>query len=218
MAIDLTVVAPAQQMEAVRSSPTSLIDRTYDAESTPRDGLWLRTWDQLNEALASAPPKHERILVDGVAFKPRMPQFIVALSALLADWKGRELSLILPPGEEPCHLLQPLADLLRALEQRAKGVRIISCPTCARCHTDLASLARELGKELERIDACLDVAIMGCEVNGPGEAKAADVGVAFGKGIALLFRHGKVVRRVKTQEAGTALLGEVVRTVRDMRD
>jgi len=209
MVVELTVVTSAREREVVQSLPASLIDGVRDADDISTDDLWLRSLDQLNEALASAPPGAERILVDGTAFRQRMPQFLVALSALLADWNGREIRLILPPDEDPCHLIRPLADLLRALGQRTKGVRIISCPTCARCHTDLVPLAHRIGKELERIEASLDVAIMGCEVNGPGEARTADVGVAFGKGVALLFRRGKIVKRVKEDEAKTTLLEEV---------
>lgn len=99
--------------------------------------------------------------------------------------------------------------ILGALGMRRRGVEVISCPTCGRTRVGLAALAEEVERRLSGVDAPLTVAVMGCEVNGPGEAREADVGVACGKGVGLLFRRGEVVRKVPAGEIADALLQEV---------
>jgi len=99
--------------------------------------------------------------------------------------------------------------ILGALGMRRRGVEVISCPTCGRTRVELAALAEEVERRLSGVDAPLTVAVMGCEVNGPGEAREADVGVACGKGVGLLFRRGEVVRKVPAGEIADALLEEV---------
>ena len=89
------------------------------------------------------------------------------------------------------------------------GPRLISCPTCGRCRSDLQSLARAVQEELRSIEAPVVVAVMGCEVNGPGEAREADVGLAAGQDQAVLFRHGQRLRVVPITEALSALMEEV---------
>jgi (E)-4-hydroxy-3-methylbut-2-enyl-diphosphate synthase len=98
--------------------------------------------------------------------------------------------------------------ILRSLGLRRRGVEIISCPLCGRCQTDLSPVVRQVEEALSGWSEPLQVAIMGCPVNGPGEAREADVGIAGGKGVALLFRKGKVIRRVKEGEMATALVEE----------
>lgn len=99
--------------------------------------------------------------------------------------------------------------ILRALGLRQRGVEVISCPTCGRTRVDLVPIAEEVERRLADVDAPLTVAVMGCEVNGPGEARGADVGVACGKGVGLLFRHGEVLRKVPEAEIADALVAEV---------
>lgn len=100
-------------------------------------------------------------------------------------------------------------EILRALRIRQRGVEIISCPTCGRCQVDLTSLVKRVEREVRKISQPLTVAIMGCVVNGPGEAKEADVGIAGGKGTGVLFRKGTVVRKVKEADFGPVLLREI---------
>lgn len=99
--------------------------------------------------------------------------------------------------------------ILGALGLRRRGVELISCPTCGRTRVGLAALAEEVERRLAGIAAPLTVAVMGCEVNGPGEAREADVGVACGRGMGLLFRKGEVVRKVPEAEIADALVAEV---------
>jgi len=98
---------------------------------------------------------------------------------------------------------------------RQRGVEIISCPTCGRIEVDLPKVVKEVKEKLKGVKKPLKVAIMGCVVNGPGEAKEADIGLACGKGRALLFRKGKVVKTVKEGEMVKALLEEIEKELKD---
>ncbi len=100
-------------------------------------------------------------------------------------------------------------EILRALKLRQKGVEIISCPTCGRCQIDLLRIVKRVEKGVAHIDGPISVAIMGCVVNGPGEAKEADVGIAGGKGGGVLFRRGEVISKVKEEDFVRTLLAEL---------
>jgi len=99
--------------------------------------------------------------------------------------------------------------ILQGIGLRGFGPMIVSCPTCGRCHGDLVSIVQEVEEKLSTVSLPIKVAVMGCEVNGPGEAAEADIGVALGRGHAVLFRTGTVVRKVRLQEVADALLSEV---------
>jgi (E)-4-hydroxy-3-methylbut-2-enyl-diphosphate synthase len=100
-------------------------------------------------------------------------------------------------------------EILRALNIRKRGVEIISCPTCGRCEVDLTHLVQKVERGVKEIAIPLTVAIMGCVVNGPGEAKEADIGIAGGKGGGVLFKKGKVVRKLKEKDFVSVLLKEI---------
>jgi len=100
-------------------------------------------------------------------------------------------------------------EILRALKIRQRGVEIISCPTCGRCEINLTPLVKEVEKATQTIAVPLTIAIMGCVVNGPGEAKEADVGIAGGKRVGLLFKKGRVIRKLKEKDFASVLLREV---------
>jgi (E)-4-hydroxy-3-methylbut-2-enyl-diphosphate synthase len=99
--------------------------------------------------------------------------------------------------------------ILRALGIRKVGPDIIACPTCGRCEIDLAPMVEEVEKKLAGMKEYLKIAIMGCVVNGPGEAAEADIGIAGGRGLGILFKHGKPVKKVKEEELVEVLLREV---------
>lgn len=99
--------------------------------------------------------------------------------------------------------------ILRALKIRNVGPDIISCPTCGRCEIDLAGLAERVERELKGLKVPLKVALMGCVVNGPGEAAEADIGIAGGRGAGMLFKKGKVVRKIREEEFIPVLLKEI---------
>lgn len=131
-----------------------------------------------------------------------------AFGALLADGIGdtMRVSLTADPVEE----VRAARDILRGLGL-SKGPRFVSCPTCGRCRVDLFRIAREVEEALADCQKDLKIAIMGCAVNGPGEARDADIGLAGGKGEMLLFRKGEPLRKVPEEGAVAALMEEVER-------
>ncbi len=138
---------------------------------------------------------------------PVMPGAIksaVGLGVLLSEGIGdtMRVSLTAPPEEE----VRVAYEILRALGIRRRGAEIISCPTCGRCQVDLQPVAQEVALALRSVDKPISVAVMGCVVNGPGEAREADFGIAGGKGMGLLFKKGEVVRKVKEEELLKALM------------
>jgi (E)-4-hydroxy-3-methylbut-2-enyl-diphosphate synthase len=110
---------------------------------------------------------------------------------------------------DPLDEVKVAYEILRALDLRHRGPEIISCPTCARCEIDLFGLVDEVEKALSGIKSSPKVAIMGCVVNGPGEAKEADVGIAGGRGQGVLFKHGQLVGKVPERELAQVLIEEV---------
>jgi (E)-4-hydroxy-3-methylbut-2-enyl-diphosphate synthase len=105
--------------------------------------------------------------------------------------------------------------ILRALNLGARGIDLVSCPTCGRCVNEIAQMAEEVERRLRHITAPLSVAVMGCEVNGPGEAREADVGVACGKGWGVLMKKGKILRKYPQSQLVEALVAEVEKMARE---
>ncbi len=131
----------------------------------------------------------------------------IGIGTLLAEGIGDtfRVSLTADPVEE----VKVAWEILKSLQIRTRGVMLIACPTCGRTKIDLISLAEEVEKALEGINKNIKVAVMGCEVNGPGEAREADIGIAAGKGQGILFIKGKPVKRLKEEELLPALIEEI---------
>jgi len=102
-------------------------------------------------------------------------------------------------------------EILKSLNLRQRGPILVSCPSCGRTEVDIVKLAEQVEEQLKKIDKPVKVAVMGCVVNGPGEAKDADVGIACGKGKAVLFRKGRKIKTIKEKDAVAALMREVER-------
>ena len=100
-------------------------------------------------------------------------------------------------------------EILKALGLRKSGVQFISCPTCGRCKINLIEIANKVQDGLKDVDKDIKLAIMGCAVNGPGEAKEADIGIACGDGEALLFKKGKIIRKIPGDRIVEELLREI---------
>jgi (E)-4-hydroxy-3-methylbut-2-enyl-diphosphate synthase len=131
------------------------------------------------------------------------------LGILLGEGIGDTLrvSLTADPVEE----VRVARMLLKALGLKFGGATLTSCPTCGRCSVDMIPVAERVEKRLSTVKGEVSVAVMGCEVNGPGEAAAADVGVAYGHGgVGLLFRDGKIVKRMKAEELEDAVVTEAL--------
>ena len=135
----------------------------------------------------------------------------LGMGVLLSEGIGDTLRVSLTG--DPLEEVRVGYDILRALNIRKRGVEIISCPTCGRCEVDLTTLVEKVERGVEKISAPLTVAMMGCVVNGPGEAKEADIGIAGGKRVGVLFKKGKVVRKLKEKDFVQVLLNEVRRMV-----
>ncbi len=130
----------------------------------------------------------------------------VGLGTLLFDGIGDTLRVSLTG--DPVAEVRVGWEILRALELRERGPVLVSCPTCGRCQIDLIPIAEEVERRLRDLPKKIVVAVMGCVVNGPGEAREADVGIAGGRGEGLLFRRGEVVRKVPQDQLADALVAE----------
>lgn len=131
----------------------------------------------------------------------------VGVGILLAEGIGNtiRLSLTADPVEE----VDVAWDLLSALNLRRLHPELVSCPTCGRTQVDLISIAEQVSRRLGRVNAPISVAVMGCIVNGPGEAKDADIGIACGKGQGMIFVHGEALRKVSEQDMVDELFAEI---------
>lgn len=130
----------------------------------------------------------------------------IGIGSLLCDGIGDTIRVSLT--DDPLQEVYAARDILKACG-KGKGIEIVSCPTCGRTKIDLISLAKRVEKAVEGIDKPLKVAVMGCAVNGPGEAREADIGIAGGIGEALLFKKGKLVRKVPEEKIVEELLKEI---------
>ncbi|MBQ4154243.1 MAG: flavodoxin-dependent (E)-4-hydroxy-3-methylbut-2-enyl-diphosphate synthase [Clostridia bacterium] len=111
--------------------------------------------------------------------------------------------------DDPVEEIYAAKDILKATEVRRSGVRFVSCPTCGRTSIDLVGLAKRAEKALENCKKDITVAIMGCVVNGPGEAKEADFGIAGGKGEGIIFKKGQIIKKLPEDQLLPALLEEI---------
>ena len=131
----------------------------------------------------------------------------IGIGALLADGIGDTIRVSLT--DDPVQEIKVAKEILKALNLRQFGAKLISCPTCARTKIDMISLAKQVEQYLQTIDKPITVAVMGCAVNGPGEAREADVGIAGGIGEGLLFKHGQPAYKVPEAELFAALKREI---------
>ena len=133
----------------------------------------------------------------------------IGIGALLADGIGETIRVSLT--DNPVREVEAGRQILRVLGLLKGGIEIVSCPTCARCRINLIPIAKELTKRLENVAGDLKVAVMGCAVNGPGEARDADIGVAGGDGEALLFKKGEIVGKIPENKVIEVLMQEIER-------
>jgi len=131
----------------------------------------------------------------------------VGIGILLSEGIGDTIrvSLTADPVEE----VRVAHEILKVLHLRGSGPEIISCPTCGRCQVDIRGIVKKVSRRLKDINKDIKVAVMGCPVNGPGEAREADIGIAGGKGVGILFKHGKVIKKVKEDEIFSVLMEEI---------
>ena len=151
-------------------------------------------------------PLHIGISEAGSAFAGTIKSSI-GLGILLAEGIGDTVRVSLTA--DPVLEVRTAYEILKALDIRRITPEIISCPTCGRCEIDLLEISDKAESEIARLKKPIKVAIMGCVVNGPGEAREADIGIAGGKGEGLIFKKGKIIRKESEENLFTALLEEI---------
>jgi len=137
----------------------------------------------------------------------------IGIGILLFEGIGDTIRVSL--SRDPVDEVKVAYEILRALDLRHRGPEIIACPTCGRCEIDLFRLVEIVEKEIQGIISSPKVAIMGCVVNGPGEAKEADIGVAGGRGQGVLFKKGEIIKKFPEEELADVLIKEVKKLVSD---
>ncbi len=142
-------------------------------------------------------PLHVGITEAGTLYRGTVKSS-AGLGAILSRDIGDTIRVSL--SDDPVQEIECARAVLQSLELRQFGVEIISCPTCGRTNVDLIGLAKQVEERTKHITKPLKIAVMGCAVNGPGEAKEADIGVAGGRGEGLIFKKGEIVRKVKENE------------------
>ena len=133
----------------------------------------------------------------------------IGLGALLYDGIGDTIRVSL--SDDSVEEVEVGFEILKALELRKEGATLVACPSCGRADVDVVNLANTVDDLLKKTKTPLKVAVMGCEVNGPGEAKDADVGIAAGAGRAIIFRKGQKARIVAEDDMLSALMEEVTK-------
>ena len=173
--------------------------------------VMVRAYELLAEACEY--PLHLGVTEAGPAFQGTIKSS-VAFGALLSEGIGDTIrvSLSAPPAEE----VKVGTKILEALNLRPRKLDIVSCPSCGRAQVDVYTLAEEVPKGLEGMTAPLRVAVMGCVVNGPGEAREADLGVASGNGKGKIFVRGEVIKTVPEDQIVETLLAEAHRMAAEM--
>ncbi len=142
-------------------------------------------------------PLHLGVTEAGTAFQGTVKSAI-GIGSLLVDGIGDTIRVSLT--EDPVEEIKVAKEILKVLGLIDAGIEIVSCPTCGRTEIDLIGLAKKVEKEFENEKRKIKIAVMGCVVNGPGEAREADYGVAGGKGVGVLFKKGQVVKKVDESE------------------
>lgn len=169
--------------------------------------LMIKAYRQMSETVDY--PLHVGVTEAGTV-RSGVVKSAVGIGSLLSEGIGDTLRVSLTG--DPVREIPVALEILRVLGLRERGVDLISCPTCGRTQVNLAELAEKVEDRLSQLpplDRPLKVAVMGCAVNGPGEAREADFGIAGGKGMGLLFRKGEVIARLPEEELLPALLKEI---------
>ena len=151
-------------------------------------------------------PLHLGVTESGTPFKGAIKSSI-GIGTLLAEGIGNTIRVSLT--SDPVEEIKVGKEILKALGLRKGGLEFVSCPTCGRTQIDLINIANQVEKRLESVNKDIKVAVMGCVVNGPGEAREADIGIAGGKGEGIIFKKGKIIKKVKEEDLIEELMKEI---------
>ena len=155
-------------------------------------------------------PLHLGITEAGTAFSGTIKSSI-GLGILLKEGIGDTIRVSL--SDEPCEEIPVCKEILKNCGLYNKSPKLVACPTCGRIQYDMIPIAKQIEEFLQGIDKNITVAVMGCAVNGPGEAREADIGIAGGNGEALLFKKGKIIRKIKEENIVKELKDEILKMV-----
>jgi len=153
-------------------------------------------------------PFHVGVTASGLPFAGTIKSSI-GIGALLVDGIGDTVRVSLT--SDPINEVKVAKEILKCLNLREFGPTLIACPTCGRSEVNLIELAKKIDKVMASYTRPIEVAVMGCVVNGPGEAREADIGIAGGKGVGVIFRKGKVVKKVKEKDLVPEFIKELER-------
>lgn len=151
-------------------------------------------------------PLHIGVTESGTIFRGTIKSSI-GIGVLLSEGIGDTIRVSLT--DDPVEEIRVGIEILKACGLKKKGMEIISCPTCGRTNIDLINIAKAAEKILGKMDKQITVAIMGCAVNGPGEAREADIGIAGGNGEGLIFKKGVIIKKVSEENLLTELVEEI---------
>ncbi len=151
-------------------------------------------------------PLHLGVTESGTVFKGTIKSSI-GIGTLLAEGIGNTIRVSLT--SDPVEEIKVAKEILRALGYTKEGIEFVSCPTCGRTEIDLIKIAEEVEEKLKNTNKNIKVAVMGCVVNGPGEAREADIGIAGGKGFGIIFKKGQIVKKVKEEDLVSELIKEI---------
>jgi (E)-4-hydroxy-3-methylbut-2-enyl-diphosphate synthase len=195
------VLSGLRTIESVEHLGYHLVKVSLKASDVPRSVEAYRLFSQKSDY-----PLHLGITEAGMGYGA-VAKSAIGIGLLLHEGIGDTLRVSLTG--DPVEEVRVGYEILRALKIRERGVEIISCPTCGRCEINLTPLVKKVEKAVQGISSAMTVAIMGCVVNGPGEAKEADLGLAGGRGVGVLFKRGRIVRKVREGEFASVLLKEI---------
>ena len=151
-------------------------------------------------------PLHLGVTESGTVFKGTIKSS-VGIGTLLAE--GIVDTIRVSLTSDPVEEIKVAKELLRSLGLIDEGIEFISCPTCGRTEINLIKIAEEVEERLQKCNKKIKVAVMGCVVNGPGEAREADIGIAGGKGVGIIFKKGEIIKKVKEEELVEELIKEI---------
>lgn len=203
------VLSALRTIEYVEDLGFNLIKVSLKASDVPRTIEAYRLFSE-----KSNHPLHLGITEAGRGYSA-VVKSAIGIGVLLFEGIGDTLRVSLTG--DPVKEVQVGHEILKSLKIRQRGVEIISCPTCGRCEVNLSPLVKKIEKEVKKIETPLTVAIMGCVVNGPGEAREADLGIAGGKGGGVLFRKGEIVKKLQEKDFVPTLLKEIEEMIRNRR-
>lgn len=201
-------VTPEGMVESALGHAKILEDLDYDkiafsikASSVPMTIAAYRLMSEKSDY-----PLHIGVTEAGTVYRGTIKSSI-GLGCMLAEGIGDTLRVSLTG--DPVEEVKVGIEILKALGLRRGGVEFVSCPTCGRTQIDLIDIANKVEERIQALDKDIKVAVMGCAVNGPGEAREADIGIAGGKGEALLFKKGEIIRKVPQNRIVEELLREI---------